>query len=326
MKAVQLSRTGAPDVLETVDIPTPVPGTGEVLVRVRAAGVNFFETLVRQGRYAEAPPLPMVPGVEVAGTIEALGDGADPALLGARVAVPLFAAGRGSGGYAAYVAVDSAYAFRMPDSLSFEDAVALLVQGLTALFLIRRSPPKGKTVLVTAAGGGVGSLLVQLAKRAGATSVVGAAGSAAKLALARELGADLAVDYTQPDWPRQLTSLTEGRGIDTVYETVGGALTRAALEALAPQGELVFGAVGRFDLEKPQLEAMLLRNQSLKGFALLPLLTPTELAGGLSELFALASTGKLTVVRGGSYPLDEAAQAHHALESRRTSGKVVLVP
>lgn len=326
MKAVQLSRTGAPDVLETVDMPTPVPGAGEVLVRVRAAGVNFFETLVRQGRYAEAPELPMVPGVEVAGVVEALGDGVDPALLGARVAVPLFAAGRGSGGYAAYVAVDSAYAFRIPDGLSFEDAVALLVQGLTALFLIRRSPPKGKTVLVTAAGGGVGTLLVQLARRAGATRVVAAAGSDEKLALARKLGADLAVDYTQPDWPHRLTWLNESRGVDTVYETVGGTLTCAALEALAPQGELVFGAVGRFDLDKPQLEAMLLRNQSLKGFALLPLLTPAELASGLSELFALASTGELTVVHGGRYPLDEAAQAHHALESRRTSGKVVLVP
>jgi NADPH:quinone reductase len=326
MKAVQLSRTGTPDVLETVDMPTPAPDAGEVLVRVRAAGVNFFEALVRQGRYAEAPPLPIVPGVEVAGVVEALGEGADPALLGARVAVPLFAAGRGSGGYAEYVAVDCAYAFRIPDSLSFEDAVALLVQGLTALFLIRRSSPEGKTVLVTAAGGGVGSLLVQLAQRAGATTVVAAAGSADKLALARKLGADLAVDYTQPDWARQVASLTEGRGIDTIYETVGGALTHAALEVLAPEGELVFGAVGRFELGKSQLEAMLLANQSLKGFALLPLLTPSALAGGLSELFALASTGKLAVVQGGRYPLDEAAQAHHALESRRTSGKVVLVP
>jgi len=326
MKAVQLSRTGAPEVLETVDIPTPIPGPGEVLVRVHAAGVNFFETLVRQGRYAEAPVLPMVPGVEVAGVVEALGAGVEPELLGARVAVPLFAAGRGSGGYAAYVAVDSAYAFRIPDSLSFEDAVALLVQGLTALFLLRQSPPDGKTVLVTAAGGGVGSLLVQLARRAGATTVIAAAGSPEKLALARKLGADLAIDYSQPEWTRKPESLTEGRGIDTIYETVGGALTHAALEALAPQGELVFGAVGRFELDKPQLEAMLLRNQSLKGFALLPLLTAPLLAESLSELFALASVGRLTVVHGGRYPLDEAAQAHHALESRRTSGKVVLVP
>ncbi|MDO9401548.1 MAG: zinc-binding dehydrogenase [Polaromonas sp.] len=307
--------------LHAVDMPAPVPAPGEVLVRVHAAGVNFFETLVRQGRYAEAPVLPMVPGVEVAGVVEALGPGADAGLLGARVAVPLFAAGRGAGGYAQYVAVDAAFAFRLPGRLGFEDAVALLVQGLTASLLLRHSPPAGKTVLVMAAGGGVGSLLVQLARRAGAGAVIAAASGADKLALARRLGAHVGIDYSEGGWPRQA-----GAGADIVYDTVGGTLTQAALDALAPGGELVFAALGRFALSPARLEAMLMDNQSLKGFALLPLLDAATLAESLASLFALAASGELEVVRGGSFALEDAAQAHHALESRRTSGKVVLVP
>ncbi|WP_342239331.1 quinone oxidoreductase family protein [Inquilinus sp. OTU3971] len=326
MKAVQLNRFGGPEVLEIIEQPIPRPGPGEVLVRVRAAGVNYFETLLRRDLYAVTPELPMVPGVEVAGEIEAVGEGVDAALHGARVAVPMFAIGRPTGGYAEYLAVDAASVVTLPDGLSFEDAAALLVQGLSALHLVRRSPPRGRTVLVTAAAGGVGSLLLQLARRAGAERVIAVAGGPEKLDVARSLGADLGIDYREPGWAGLVREATGGGGADIVYDTVGGAVTRACLEALAPQGKLVFGALGRFELGTAELESMILQNQSLKGFALLPLLTPEGLRADLAELFALAAAGALTVQQGGRYRLDQAAEAHRALESRWSTGKIVLIP
>jgi NADPH2:quinone reductase len=326
MQAIQLSRFGGPEMLEPVDVPTPAAGPGEALVRIRAAGVNFFETLLRQDRYAVTPKLPMIPGVEVAGVVEALGPGVAASLLGARVAVPMFAFGRGAGGYAEFVAIDAAALVPLPDGLAFEDAAALMVQGLTALHMLRQSPPRGRTVLVTAAAGGVGSLLVQLAKRAGADRVVAAAGTAEKLELARSLGADAGVDYGRPGWAAAVLDATGGKGADTVYDAVGGAVATACLDALAPGGELVFGAVNRCDLGSAELERMIAKNQSWRGFALLPLLAPATARADLAELFGLAAGGGLTVVRGGRYPLAQAAAAHAALEGRRTTGKVVLVP
>jgi len=326
MKAVQFSRFGGPEVLEIVELPTPQPGPGEALVRVRAAGVNYFETLLRRNLYAATPELPMVPGVEVAGEIEAVGEGVDRRLHGARVAVPMFAIGRPTGGYAEYVAVDAATVVPLPDDLSFEHAAALLVQGLSALHLVRRSPPHGRTVLVTAAAGGLGSLLLQLARRAGARRIIAVAGGQEKLDAARALGADFGVDYREPGWTVRVQEATGGPGADIVYDTVGGAVTRACLEALAPTGELVFGALGRFELTAIELEGMIIRNQSLKGFALLPLLTPENLRADLAELFALVAAGSPAVTVGGRYPLDKAAEAHRALEDRQSIGKVVLVP
>ncbi|MBN8941899.1 MAG: zinc-binding dehydrogenase [Rhizobiales bacterium] len=324
MKAVQLSRFGAPDVLDIIDIPAPVAGPGQALIRVRAAGVNFFEVLMRADRYAVTPDLPMMLGVEVAGVVEALGDGA--ALpIGARVAIPLFAAGR-AGGYADYVAVEAASAVPLPEGLSFDDACALMVQGLTALHLVQRSRPEGKTVQVTAAAGGVGSLLVQLAKRAGARRVIAAASSPAKRDLALALGADAAIAPGGAGWAAALGEATGKAGLDIVYDFVGGALTSACLDELAPGGELVFGALGRLDLDTARLETVFARNQSLRGFALLPLLTPTNLRPDLEELFTLAADGALQVVKGGGYPLGAVAEAHRAMESRATTGKVVLVP
>jgi NADPH2:quinone reductase len=186
-------RFSGPEVLELVEVPTPAPRRGEVLVRVRAAGVNFAETLMRQNLYAVTPELPFIPGSDVAG----IGSDVDGIALGERVVAPLFAAGRFHGGYAEYAVIDSAYVVPLPEDVSFAAAMALTVQGLTALHLLRRTDPKGKTVLVSAAAGGVGLLLFQLAKRAGARIVVAAASSQAKLALACSRGADFGVDYTR---------------------------------------------------------------------------------------------------------------------------------
>lgn len=323
MQAIRLSRFGAPDVLEPVELPVPVPTEGEALIRMQAAGVNYFEVLMRQDRYAVTPELPMVLGVEVAGIVETLGSGVTTPAIGTRVAAPLFAMGR-AGGYADYAIADATLLVPLPDDLSFEAAAALMVQGLTALHLLRRSSPQAKSILVNAAAGGVGSLLIQLARSAGARQVIAAAGSADKLDLARSLGADTGVDYRSADWVDQVLAATAGEGVDIVYDLVGGAQTGACLAVLAPAGELVCAAMGRFELGRPEVEALLGRNQSLKGFALLPLLTPETLRADLGDLFAQAVAGSPKVVVDGSFPLDRAAEAHERLQSRRSVGKVVL--
>ncbi|WP_395450586.1 zinc-binding alcohol dehydrogenase family protein [Aminobacter sp. UC22_36] len=201
-----------------------------------------------------------------------------------------------------------------------------MVQGLTALHLLRESPPQGKSILINAASGGVGTLLIQLAKRAGARQVIAAAGTPGKLDLVSSLGADAGIDYSKPDWPARTRKASGDAGVDIVYDMVGGTMTAAALDALAPGGELVFGAMGRFALDTAHIEAMLAANQSLKGFALLPLLSLELLCSDLGELFQLASTSELKVVLGARFPLDRASDAHRAIEQRRSSGKVVLVP
>lgn len=328
MRQVQFAQFGGPEVLELIERPIPVPAEGQVLVRVRAAGVNFAETLMRQNRYAITPELPAVPGTEVAGTIARLGPGVSDLAVGMRVAVPLFATGSVVGGYAEYVVVNASMIVPLPDALSFEAATALMIQGLTALFLPKQIALHGKTVLVNAAAGGVGSLLLQLAKRAGARMVIAAAGSASKLEFARSLGADAVVDYTRADWVDQVRAASSGAGPDVIYESAGGQITRDSLAMLAPGGELViYGALNIQDFEFgiPELIGLIFKNQSLTGFALPTLLTPQSLRAGLAELFDLAVRGELIVTIGGTYPLDQAAEAHRALEKRFTTGKVVLV-
>jgi NADPH:quinone reductase len=329
MRVVELKRFGGPEVLEIVERPVPRPGPGEVLVRVGAAGVNFADTLMRQDRYAMTPPLPAVLGHEVAGVIAAHGEGVGSPAVGTRVAAPLFAAGSWFGGYADYVLIDARYLAPIPEALALEQATALMVQGLTALHLTNQIPPRDRTVQVNAAAGGVGSLLVQLCLHAGAKSVVGAASSAGKIEFAREMGARSGLDYTRADWPEQARALTDGRGPDIIYESVGGEVTMAGLQALAPMGRFViYGALNiqRFHLGVPDLLGLIFRNQSVSGFALAPLLTAENLQAGLAELFDLAASGRLKVTIGESFPLEQAAEAHRALESRKTIGKVVLVP
>ena len=325
MRFVQLSRFGSPDVLEIIETSTPVPGPTEVLVHVRAAGVNYFEVLMREDRYAVTPDLPLSMGVEVAGIVEAAGDTVPKSMVGTRVAVPLFGVGA-TRGYSDYVVADRSDLCFLPDPLSFEDATALQVQGLTALHMVRQSSMNGKSILVTAAAGGVGSLLVQLARDSGARLVIAAAGREEKRELARSLGADAAVDYTRPDWDEQVRKATAGRGVDIACDLVGGELTRSCIQALAPEGELIFGALGRVGLERSDLEKLFAQNQSMRGFALLPLLTRESLQRDLAWLFDQVANGKLKVLQGSSYPLDRVADAHRSLESRATIGKVVLVP
>ncbi|WP_076857982.1 quinone oxidoreductase family protein [Bradyrhizobium mercantei] len=325
MQAVVLSRFGGPDVLDVVDIPRPAPRVGEVLIRVMAAGVNYFEVLMRAGRYGFTPQLPMTPGVEVAGVVEDIGgNGHAGTVVGSRVAVPLFAHGLG-GGYAQFVTVDARAVHPIPDDVPFDAAVAAMVQGLTALHAVRRSPATGKTVLIPAAAGGVGALIVQLARRQGARRIIAAAGSDEKIAIARALGADAGVVTACDGWGAAVADAASGEGIDVVYDFVGG-IAHEYLAALAPQGQVLFGALGRADLDHAALNAMFGQNQSLEGLALIPLLTAENVRTDLAELYALIGRGELTVRIAGRYALGEIARAHRMIEARKTTGKVVLLP
>lgn len=329
MKAIQLRRFGGPDVLDYVDVPNPVPGPGEVLVRVHAAGINFADTLMRQDRYALTPPLPAILGSEVAGMVVGLGADVHAVAVGTRVAAPMFAANISFGGYAEFVVVPVDFIVPLPDDLSFHVATALMVQGLTAAYLIRQAPPAGKTVLVTGAAGGVGSILVQLARQAGARCIVAAASSERKLDFARSLGADIGIDYVDPHWTVSLNTALGGAEPDIIYESVGGTITTAGLAALAPLGQMViYGALNiqQFALGVPDLLGLIFKNQSITGFALVPLLTPSSLKRELGALFDIAAHGQLKVTVGGVYSLADAADAHRALEARSTVGKLILVP
>jgi len=329
MKAVQISRFGGPEVLEAIQVPMPTLQPGEVLVRVHAIGVNFADTLMRQNRYAVTPPLPVILGSEAAGVVEALGPGAEGFEIGQRVAAPLFATPSGLGAYAEYVALESGLVAPMPDALSFEQAAAVMNQGLTALYLTRQAPPNGKTVLVNAAAGGVGLLLIQLARRAGARTVIGAASTEDKLDVVRSLGADIGVNYTQTDWVERVRAATDAAGPQIIYESAGGEVTGASLKALAAQGQIViYGALNiqSFQLGIGELIQLIFKNQSLTGFAFQPLLTPAGLKTGLAELSDLVVQGELRATIGGRFPLEDASAAHRAMEARQTTGKLILNP
>lgn len=323
MRAVWLKEFGGPQVLVAGEAPDPVPGPGQALVEVELAGVTFVETQIRaggRGPFQVEPPV--IPGNGVGGVITAVGQGADPALVGQRVVTST----GGTGGYAERVAVDAAGVFLVPPGLGLGSAVALLADGRTAVMLVRTAGLRaGDRVLVEAAAGGVGTLLVQLARAAGAR-VVAAAGGDRKTALARELGAEVAVDYRDPDWTRQVRAATGG--VDVVFDGVGGDIGRAAFDLLdtstaAPAGHaprmLSYGLAGGRWADIPAKIA------EERGVALLSLHpTPEEIRSSTEVALAEAAAGRLRPVIGQRFPLERAADAHAAIESRATIGKTLL--
>jgi NADPH2:quinone reductase len=312
MRAIWLHEFGGPDVLRIGDAPDPVAGPGQVVVDVAHANITFVETQFRAtGAGPFKPELPMIPGNGVGGVVAAVGDGADPALLGTRV----IASTGGAGGYAERVAVDAAGAIAVPDGLALDAAVALLADGRTATLLCRAAAPAaGERVLVEAAGGGVGSLLVQLAKATGAF-VVAAAGGPRKLGLARALGADECVDYTEDGW------VSRAGAVDVVFDGVGGDVGRAAFTLLRGGGRMVsFGlASGSWaGIEEPEAAA--------RGVTLIGLTRPTpEVAREATEwVLAEAVAGRLRPAICQRFPLERAADAHTAIAARDTVGKTLL--
>jgi NADPH:quinone reductase len=337
VKAAVLERFGGPDALDVREVPAPVPGPGEALIRVHAAGVNFGDTIVRAGGAPIAIDFPFIPGSEVTGVVEQLGPGVRTVAVGDHVIAQLFLAGRLNGGYAQFATLNADLLVPVPDGVGFEQAAALSMQGLTAWMLLRQTPIQGKTVLVHAAAGGVGSLLVQLAKLRGASVVVATAGSEHKVSLLRRLGAEIAINYRDEHWPEQIKERLNGRGPEVILDSVGGDIRRRSLELLAPFGALVVygGSVGggyaSDGFEPAQVASLIVKNQSFSGFSVWPLVSDRAsikalLAECYSELFPLLSSGRLQVISNARYPLAEVREAHRAIEARETVGKVTLAP
>ncbi|BAJ32199.1 MULTISPECIES: zinc-binding dehydrogenase [Kitasatospora] len=311
MRAVWLREFGGPEVLVPGAAPDPVPGEGQVLIDVAHANLTFVETQFRAtGRGPFAGRLPMIPGNGVGGTVTALGPGADPGWLGRRVV----SATGGSGGYAELAAVPAEGLHPVPDGLPLDAATALLADGRTARLLLETAAPApGERVLVTAAAGGVGTLLVQLATAAGA-HVVAAAGGPRKLALAAELGAPETADYLRPDWADRIAP------VDAVLDGVGGALGRAAVDLLRDGGRLInHGLAGGAWTDLPADEAAARR---LTVLALRP--TPASTRAATGHVLAEARAHRLRPVIGRRFPLERAADAHRAIEARDTLGKTLL--
>ena len=319
MYAIRLHEFGPAENLRYEEIPDPAPGDGQVRIAVEAAGVHLIDTSIRAGRSGgpfPLPELPMIPGREVAGTVETAGE-----WQGRRVVAHL---GMASGGYAEKAAANVASLHEIPDGLGSDVAVAAIGTGRTAIGVLEVAELKaGDVVLVTAAAGGLGGLFLQAARNAGATSV-GAAGGEAKVA---GLDADVAVDYSRPDWPDRVTEALGDRRVNVVLDGVGGALGRAALELLAPGGRIVlfgFASGTPTELSTGDLYRLGIRADAAIGPRMM------QRPGGLRELeteaLAAAAAGRLVPVVGQRFALAGAADAHRALETRATVGKVVLIP
>ncbi|MCW3840271.1 zinc-binding dehydrogenase [Micromonospora yasonensis] len=315
MRAVWLREFGGPEVLVPGPAPDPVPGLGQVLIEVAYANLTFVETMFRATGFGPfARSLPLIPGNGVGGTITGIGPGVDPGLIGRRVVTST----GGTGGYAERVVVAHDAPLPVPDGLPLDEAVALLADGRTALMLVRAAGLRpGERVLVEAAAGGVGSLLTQLATAAGAR-VVAAAGGPRKVALLRERGLDVVVDYREPDWPHRVRAASGG--VDVVFDGVGGPVARAAFGLLDPGGRLLsFGLAGGAWADVPEETA------AARGVTLLrPNATPGELRARTAQALAEGAAGRLRPLIGQRFPLERAADAHAAMQSRATVGKTLL--
>ena len=313
MRAVQITEFGGPEVLTLTDLADPVAGGGFEVLTVDSAGVNFADTHQVEDSYLSSTTLPLVPGSEVVGRLPD----------GTRVAAFAIA-----GGYAEKALVHPAMTFPLPDAISDGQALALMVQGLTAWHLLRTSThlATGESVVVHAAAGGVGTLAVQLAKAWGAGTVIGVASSPEKRQLAADLGADVTVDAGEADLKAALVAANGGRKVDVVLEMVGGSTFDASLAALAPFGRLAtFGMASRTPSTPITSGGLMSRSRAVIGFWLAHCFDrPTMLQPPLAELLAMVQAGTLTPVVGGTYPLSEAHRAHEDLRSRASQGKLVL--
>ena len=319
MKAIYIEQPGGVEVLKYGEIDKPTPGPGQALVKLAASGVNFIDTYHRSGLYKV--PLPAVLGTEGAGVVEAIGEGVEGFKPGDRVA---YAMARGS--YAEHAAVPANFLVHVPESVELRTAVAVMLQGMTAHYLTHSTFPlqKGQTALVHAAAGGTGRLICQMAKLAGAR-VLGTAGSPEKAEVARKAGADEVILYKDQDFVAEVKRLTNGAGVDVVYDGVGQATFMKSLDCLRPRGMMVFfgqasGPVAPFDpLALMSRGSLFLTRPGLANYV-----SPQELAWRSGDLFRWLSEKKLDLLIGREYPLKEAAQAHQDLEGRRTTGKLIL--
>jgi NADPH2:quinone reductase len=322
MKAIQIKETGGPEKMESVDVPQPVPGPGQALVKIAASGVNFIDVYFRIGLYKA--DLPATLGSEGAGTVESVGPGVTEVARGDRVA---YAMARGS--YAAYAVVPAAQLVKIPAGIDFQTAAAAMLQGMTAHYLTHSTfaLKAGDTCLVHAAAGGAGLLLVQMAHRIGAR-VFGTVSTEAKAQLAKQAGADEIILYTHQDFEAEVKRLTGGRGVDVVYDSVGATTFAKSLNSLRPRGMLALfgqssGPVPAFDPNILNAKGSLfLTRPSLAHHCL----TREELLWRAGDVLGWVSSGELKIRVDRAYPLSAAAEAHRDLEGRHTAGKLLLIP
>jgi NADPH:quinone reductase len=324
MYAMQAHTLDGPAALRRVDGPPVDAPRGHVVVEVHAIGCNFADILITQGRYQKRPPVPFAPGAEVAGVVARVGPGASAWKPGQRVLALL-----DWGGYASEVAAPADRVFALPEGVSFDDAVALGIAYHTAWFALKHRAPlrSGETLLVHAAAGGVGLAAVQLGVAMGAR-VIGTAGSAEKLALAREHGAHEVLSYRDADWVDRVRELTGGRGADVVFDPVGGDAFEGSTRCIAWEGRLHVVGFASGRIPSMAMNRVLLKNISLVGLHLGPYLEhdPALVARAAEDLFALCLRGACRPVVSAVHPLEEASRALAALGGRGTVGKVILRP
>jgi NADPH2:quinone reductase len=322
MKAIQVPRQGGAEVLTLVDLPIPQPKPNEIVVKISAVGINYIDIYYREGRYPIATPF--VPGSEAAGTVQAVGSEVKSWKPGDRVAYCMVL-----GSYAEYAAIPAERAVRVPEGVSDQHAAAAMLQGMTAQYLVRSTYPlkKGEIALVHAAAGGVGLLLVQMAKQIGAR-VIGTVGTDEKAKLAREAGADDVIVYTRQDFEAETKRLTDGKGVHVIYDGVGKTTFDKDLNLLRPRGYLaLFGAasgpVPPFDpILLSQKGSIFLTRPSLAHYVA----SREELEQRSRDVCEQISSGKLKLRIEYIYKLSEAAQAQGDLEARKTTGKLLLIP
>lgn len=322
MKAIRVHTPGGPDALLCDEIAVPTPGPGQALVKVAAAGVNYIDVYHRTGLYKMNPPVPI--GMEGAGTVEACGPDVAEVAPGDRVAWAM-----APGSYAEKALVPAAALVRLPDTIDFERAAAVMLQGMTAHYLTHSTYPlkEGETALIHAAAGGVGLLLVQMAKMRGAR-VIGTVSTQAKADLAMEAGADAVILYSRQDFEPEVRRLTDNRGVDVVYDSVGRATFMKSLVCLRPRGMMV--SYGQSSGPVQPVDPLLL-NQMGSLFLTRPTLahycaTRLELLWRADDVLGWVASGKLKLRIDRTYPLADAAHAHRDLESRKTAGKLLLIP
>jgi NADPH:quinone reductase len=322
VRVVQATRFGGPEVLVPGEAPDPVAGPGQVVVDVSVAGITFVETQIRRGadKWHGRPALPYVPGGTVAGRVSSVGEGVDPSWSGRRVIADLGE----SGGFAERAVANVEDLIPVPEGLGLSEATALHTDGSTALGLVEgaRILP-GEWVLVEAAGGGVGTLLVQLARAAGAR-VVGAARGARKLDLVRDLGADAVVDYSDPDWAKRVREATGGAGPDAVFDGVGGEIGQAAFEVAADGGR--FSVHGASSGEVTVIDPAQARRRGVEVIGIEQLFGfGPKMRGWAERVMSEAAAGRIRPIIGQTFPLERAAEAHAAIESRGALGKTLLL-
>ena len=322
MKAIQIQKFGGPEVLTLADREIPKPKPNEAIVQIKAAGVNYIDVYFREGRYPATPPF--VNGQEASGVVTETGAEAQGLKAGDRVAYTGVI-----GGYAEYAAVPANRLVKVPENIDFRQAAAAMLQGMTAHYLCRTTYPlkRGEIALVHSAAGGVGLLLVQMAKKLGAR-VIGTVSTEEKAKLAREAGADDTILYTQQDFEAETKRLTDGKGVHVIYDGVGKDTFEKDLNCLCPRGYLVYygassGPVPPFDLNRlaPKGSLFVTRPTLLHHIA-----SREDLEQRSSDVFRMIASGDLKLRIEHTYPLGQAAQAHRDLEARKTTGKLLLIP